>query len=204
MLIDLHVHTRPRSACSSLSPDELIEAAKAAGLDGLCLTEHDALWSQAEAAALAARHRFLVLRGAEITTELGHVLVFGLERLATDVCFAWRLREHVTAAGGVMALAHPFRSGGPVDRGRTAGLFDALEAVNGSDGPALNRSAAGLAGGLRLPGLGGSDAHALHEVGTAATLFEVPVRDEETFLAALRAGRYRAVDLRGRTGVPEA
>jgi predicted metal-dependent phosphoesterase TrpH len=48
MLIDLHTHTRPLSHDSLLSPDELIEAAKAAGLDAICVTEHDFAWEPDE------------------------------------------------------------------------------------------------------------------------------------------------------------
>jgi hypothetical protein len=55
-----------------------------------------------------------------------------------------------------------------------------------------NDTAAGMAGSLRLPGIGGSDAHSVREVGVCATEFEAEVRDEGGFLEALRSGRYRA------------
>src|SRR3989304_2201581 len=51
MLIDLHTHTRPLSHDSLLTPDDLIEAAKAAGLDAVCLTEHDFTWDPEAGAA---------------------------------------------------------------------------------------------------------------------------------------------------------
>ncbi|SVD12573.1 uncharacterized protein METZ01_LOCUS365427, partial [marine metagenome] len=35
MLVDLHSHTWPRSHDSVLNPDDLIERAKKAGLDGI-------------------------------------------------------------------------------------------------------------------------------------------------------------------------
>ena len=60
--------------------DDLIQAAKVAGLDGVCLTEHDAFWDMHEVNALSRRHDFLVLPGSEINTDTGHVLVFGLQR----------------------------------------------------------------------------------------------------------------------------
>jgi len=52
MLIDLHTHTLPLSDDSELTPDELIEHAKSAGLDAICLTEHDAFWNDDDIAAL--------------------------------------------------------------------------------------------------------------------------------------------------------
>ena len=52
MLIDLHAHTSQESWDSTLTPDQLIESAKAAGLDGICLTEHDQFWSHDEVAGV--------------------------------------------------------------------------------------------------------------------------------------------------------
>ncbi len=63
-----------------MSVDELIEAAKDRGLDGVCLTEHDTFWSEEEIRTLSRRHGFLVLGGAELNTYAGHVLVFGLDQ----------------------------------------------------------------------------------------------------------------------------
>ena len=59
MLIDLHTHTHPLSHDSDLTPDALIEAAKKAGLDGVCLTEHDFFWEREKVEELGRRHDFL-------------------------------------------------------------------------------------------------------------------------------------------------
>ncbi len=45
MLIDIHIHTTRYSECSSLHPVDMAVAAKEAGLDGICLTEHQTVWS---------------------------------------------------------------------------------------------------------------------------------------------------------------
>src|SRR3972149_583374 len=65
MLIDLHTHTRPLSHDSFLTPDDLIEAAKAAGLDAVCLTEHDFVWDPEAARDLARRHSFRITPAPE-------------------------------------------------------------------------------------------------------------------------------------------
>ena len=52
MLIDLHVHTSPRSLCSNIDPEELVQEAKRIGLDGFCLTEHQVLWDWEEVVGL--------------------------------------------------------------------------------------------------------------------------------------------------------
>ena len=61
MLIDLHTHTKPLSWDSLLSADDLVAMAKRAGLDGVCLTEHDMFWDHEKAAGLCRRHNFLVI-----------------------------------------------------------------------------------------------------------------------------------------------
>ena len=93
MIIDIHTHTYPTSVDSFIDADELIEEAKRIGLDGVCITDHewdracghcitdhDGFWDHREVEDLSKRHNFLVLPGCEVTTEEGHVLVYGLRR----------------------------------------------------------------------------------------------------------------------------
>src|SRR3990170_5637769 len=61
MLIDLHCHTRLGSEDSFLTPVELIQRAKALGLDGVCLTEHDWFWPPETLARLSEEHGILVV-----------------------------------------------------------------------------------------------------------------------------------------------
>src|SRR5207249_405483 len=108
-LIDLHTHTRPLSHDSVLSPDELVDAAKRAGLDGVCLTEHDFFWEHEATADLSRRHAFPVFPGIEVNTEFGHILVFGLERFVFGMHRLADLVRLVGGAGGAMVAAHPYR-----------------------------------------------------------------------------------------------
>jgi predicted metal-dependent phosphoesterase TrpH len=197
VLVDLHCHTQPLSACSSLAPAELARLARAAGLDAVCLTEHDRLRSADELRALSEEHGLLLLRGMEVTTELGHVLVFGLDSVPPGQFLAATLRREVEEAGGLMLLAHPARPGQPaVDPRTLAVLFDAAEGVNGSDSPAQNAAATRLGATLALPPTGGSDCHSPREVGAAATRLVRPVTNEAELIEELRRGRHQAVDLR--------
>lgn len=196
MLIDLHCHTKVHSSCSNLEPAELVRLSREAGLDGVCLTEHDRLWDAAEIAALGAEHGFLVLRAIEVTTEMGHVLAYGLDAYAPEMASASALRRDIDAVGGFMALAHPARDQTLRLRDTaSAALFDALEVMNGSDGR-LQRFAEPLAGGYARPGIAGSDCHASYEAGACATRFDDAIDSEAALVRALRAGRYRAEALR--------
>ena len=109
LLIDLHTHSYPKSDDSFMSVDELIESTKAAGLEGICLTDHDAFWTLEEARELSRRHDFLVLPGSEVNTDGGHVLVFGLAKYEFGMHKPDYLRACAERVGGVLIAAHPYR-----------------------------------------------------------------------------------------------
>ena len=194
MLIDLHCHTRPLSSCSALGPDELVHIAAERGLDGICLTEHDRAWDGAELAELRARANLPIFSGVELTTDMGHVLAFGLETSGFSP-IAREVFAAAEAAGAVLFLAHPARDGLLRVTYETVEFFASVESLNGSDSRLQNMAASGLAKGFRLPGIGGSDAHTVAEVGRAATRFDEQIVTDRELLQALKSGRYEAVFL---------
>ena len=70
MTIDLHTHSNRSDGTDT--PTELVENAKAAGLDVVALTDHDTTvgWDEAEAAA--ERVGIRLVKGIEVSTELEH------------------------------------------------------------------------------------------------------------------------------------
>jgi predicted metal-dependent phosphoesterase TrpH len=197
--IDLHVHTA-HSGDNRAEPQEVLECAIAAGLDGIAFTEHYSYAASSFADRMRERDgaRILVLRGVEISTEEGHCLVFGVDTDPLGLGFA-PLREvvrAVAAAGGVAIPSHPYRPGSGVgELVRTVPGLTAIEGCNGVNMRAMNERAMATAAALGLPTTGGSDAHVPSEVGACYTLFEEPVT-AEGFVDRLRAGRYRGVDTR--------
>jgi predicted metal-dependent phosphoesterase TrpH len=219
MLIDLHAHTFPLSDDSFLGPDELVEQAKAVGLDGVCLTEHDFAWEPTKARELARRHNFLVIPGIEVNTEDGHMLVFGLDRYIDGMHRMRELATLVEQAGGVIIAAHPYRRLMPfypaddelwslaLERAAASPAFQhvcALEAINGHGSQHENLFAWQLCARLSLPGIGGSDAHHVREVGICATRFQQPVYDVGDLVRELKAGRFHAVNLRTKAEAGES
>lgn len=212
MLIDLHTHSYPKSDDSFMAVDELILSAKAAGVDGVCLTEHDAFWSAAEASELSRRHGFLVLPGCELNTDTGHVLVFGLEEYQFGLHKPDYLRRVAAREGAVIVAAHPYRRRFLAERGQepearaemldraTADSFfricDAIESVNGRGTDLENTFSQELATLLGTRMTGGSDAHRPEQLGTAATRFDRRIGDLDGLIRELRAGRFRPADLR--------
>ena len=212
MVIDLHNHTAPLSWDSLLTPDELVSGAKEAGLDGICLTEHDQFWGHEEAQELSRRHNLLVLPGVEITTEEGHLLVFGLERYVFGMHRASFVKAEVERAGGAILAAHPYRRSfhegdGPwvppydeqVLKARGNPLLDVadgVETLNGRGSTWQNRFSADLCRSRGMRAAGASDAHDVGDIATYATEFERPVRELQELIAELKAGRFRPVELR--------
>ena len=207
LLIDLHTHTYPKSDDSFVSVDDLIDQAKTLGLEGICLTEHDQFWSLDDVKSLSRRHEFLVLPGSEINTDAGHILVFGLREYVFGLHKPAFLRRSVTKAGGVMIAAHPYRRRYLSDQGRNPEaraemlrravaddfflMCDAIEGCNGRGKPDENEFSRDLGNALALRATAGSDAHRVEQLGTAATRFERRVKDLETLVAELKAGRFR-------------
>lgn len=207
VVIDLHVHSYPASPCSSISIQQIIKEARGVGLDGICLTDHNHLWDQGEVEAMRQEHGFLILRGNEITTDQGDVLVFGLEEDILGVIKLEELREKVLRADGFMIAAHPFRGfltfgigflGLTPEKAMERPLFkrvDALEVLNSKVSDNENSFSARVAQGLRLPVTGGSDAHSAGEVGLYATRFPRRINNERDLVEALKAGGYSPVAL---------
>ena len=224
MLIDLHVHTR-LSSDSKVAPEQYFEAigSHAVGLGAICFTEHRLFPEDAELdatyAAMAERYRVHIFKGIEVDTNLGHLLVFGVNaairhrfRLDSRMIRAEHLIEVVHDEGGVAIPAHPFRDSGYGSRlddllARLGPALSVVEAVNGQNTGEQNREAIAVAEKLGLTAVGGSDAHFATPAWflTCATELEREVATVEELCAELRAGRARpyffetATDLRRRS-----
>jgi len=211
-LIDLHTHSYPKSDDSFISVDELIGEAKRLGLDGVCLTDHDAFWSRDETWDLSQRHNFLVLPGVELNTDSGHVVAFGLDRYLFGMHKPAFLRKLVDEKGGVMIAAHPYRRRfleGPAQNAASRremleqasadeffGYCDAIEGINGRGSVQENCFSLDLRDRLAMRATGGSDAHRRGQFGTAATRFQKKITGLPDLITEIRQGRFCAVDLK--------
>ena len=203
---------------SFMSVDEAIEGAKSLGLDGICLTDHDAFWAEQQARELSLKHEFLVLPGSEINTDAGHVLTFGLRRYEFGMHKPEFLRACADRDGGVLIAAHPYRRrfleqpgsdpdvrAGMLERAVSDPFFDLCEAVEGLNGRGSveqNRYSADLGVSLTLPATAGSDAHRVAQLGTAATEFHGKIEEVADLIRLLKSGQYRPVDLRAGVAGP--
>ena len=202
MIIDLHVHTDRYSQCSSLSPESAIMNAKSRGLDGICFMEHNAVWDRKDTEELSRVHDFLVVRGMEVGTDMGHILVFGMEQYEKQMNSIMALRSLVKAGHGTMIAAHPFRRPLYPNRGygdwaltispqvgakrEIFSMIDGLEVFNGRSSPIESLVSLKVSKDLGLMNMAGSDAHCPEEVGKSATFFPADIHNEDDFLKAVR------------------
>jgi predicted metal-dependent phosphoesterase TrpH len=210
--IDLHLHTSRGSSDSNVSPQQVIERAREIGLDAVCVTEHDHIWDMQEIQALAAEAGVVVLRGMEVTTEVGHVGAFGLDRYVGGIYRLKELRRVADECGGLLIANHPFRykldpkltffnnheaafDAGDVRKAAEQAVFslvDAVEVLNGCCSEEENRFAQQVARALNLVEVAGSDSHSVDSVGCVCTVLEAPALSERALIDAIKAGRSRA------------
>jgi PHP family Zn ribbon phosphoesterase len=73
---DLHVHT-PASACfgdKSVTPEQIVEAAIAMGLELIAITDHNTVSAIDDIRRSAAKKNLIVFPGVELSTKEGHVV----------------------------------------------------------------------------------------------------------------------------------
>jgi 3',5'-nucleoside bisphosphate phosphatase len=160
-LVDLHAHTSASDGGDD--PRALVEAAAAAGVGVLAVTDHDTVAAVAEARAAGRRLGVEVLAGCEVTAQVGdrvvHVLLYGEGLLAPDLgeaveaarrgrharnlAIGERLREltgvgyqEAAAVAGDSALSRAHFARALVARGAVADVAEAFDRYLSSGRPA--------------------------------------------------------------------
>ena len=203
MIIDLHTHTFPLSDDSQLELPELVQQAKEAGIDAICLTEHDWFRNKDTLTRLSQEHDFLILPGVELNTEVGHILVFGVEKYRFGMHRTEYLKTAVDEIGGAMIFAHPYRRNfyshddpqnavehyyhKPALR-----LMDAIEVLNGRGTESQNKFSQELCHRLNLKGIGASDAHYVRAIGLCYTAIDAREATVDAVREAIENGRCEA------------
>ena len=212
-IVDMHVHTVRGAADSSLTPDQLIDEARRIGLSGVNISEHDRVWNPQQLDEFRQRSGLFVSRGMEVSTDLGHMIVVGLDGYLPGIRKATELRRVLDEIGGFMTVAHPFRhffdpihfrrDGRPpfdmtpeeaAERIPVFRVVDEIEVANGGSTLRENQFALKVAQLLGKRGIGASDCHSTNGVGYYVTVFEEALRDQEHLLALLHARRFFAAE----------
>jgi predicted metal-dependent phosphoesterase TrpH len=210
--VDLHLHTNRGSADSNLMPKDLVERARTIGIGAVCITEHDTIWDLNEIAPMTSEANVICIRGMEVTTEMGHVGVFGLSEYIGGIYKLAELRKVVDKFGGIMVANHPFRykldprfsfintDHEPIDPEypeRAAKLeiiqmCDAVEVLNGACSEEENLFALKVARTLGMAEVAGSDSHSANSIGVVTTLFSEPVHNDRELIESIKSHTTRA------------
>jgi predicted metal-dependent phosphoesterase TrpH len=197
MHFDMHIHTSRHSPDSVMDPVAMVRRARQLGLDGLVITEHDWLWTEAELQELrAVEPELVVLAGIEVSAREGHFLVYGVYNpfaLGRGIGVADLCRE-VHRQGGAVVAAHPFRWGQPFDEilSEERPELDGLEMMSNNMDATCRRRAADIQRGRHFAELGNSDAHDVNTLGFCYTQFDATVRNNRELVAAIRERRSTA------------
>ena len=206
---DLHMHTTASDGWPS--PHELVDHARATGLDVIAVTDHDTIEGALRACDHAAsRSKLQVVVGEEVSSREGHIVGLFIEKRIRPGMSAAATVHAIHEQGGLAVAVHPFwrtqrRTRGGLVHGvgwLAAELdFDAIEVENATPGfYVFNQLARRLNMGLGSAELGGSDAHILDAVGRAFTEFPGKTSKDlrsaiESAATVARRRRYRAVGL---------
>ncbi|MDR7664753.1 PHP domain-containing protein [Methanosarcina sp. Z-7115] len=190
MKFDLHVHS-DHSKDSKSSHDDILEAARKRGLEGLAICDHDTIEGglACEIRALELGLEISVIPGVEVTSSKGHILVLGVRKDIEPLLSPEETIRRARKLGGTVIIPHPFkRSSHGI--GSFEGLdIDAVEVFNSRclfNG--ANRKAAIEAKRLEIPGVAGSDSHIPEMVGQAYTEIDASENTLEAVLRAIREG----------------
>lgn len=205
MILDLHTHSiksddgraKVNNYCQWIKT-------KNVPIDGFVLTEHRQFDFESDYSELAADYGITILKGAEVETEYGHVLVYGVnEALYQEFDFSEigleleMVIEKCNEHGAVAAPCHPGRprvgmSAHLEEHGVPKGVR-IVEIFNGGSRGDEDRIAADMAQELGYVGIGGSDSHIVSHIGRCATRFKNPITSEAELVEALKAEEFEAI-----------
>ncbi|MEM0340100.1 MAG: PHP domain-containing protein [Acidilobaceae archaeon] len=195
MMLKADVHVHSTESDGSIEPHEVILLAKKRGLDVVAITDHDTFKGSiaAQRYSRLSVDKILVLAGAEVSTEWGHILVLCEKApqwiLSRD---PYELKERASKDNCVLIASHPFdvtQSSVRTKIFTERGFFDGVEVWNASSLPVFNLLTLILADKVKAAWLASSDAHVPEEVGAAFSLVDSDSANADSVLEAIRKGR---------------
>ncbi|MGQ9624755.1 MAG: CehA/McbA family metallohydrolase [Candidatus Bathycorpusculaceae bacterium] len=188
---DLHIHTT-YSFDASIPPKTLVEQLYAHPfIKAIAVTDHNTVEGYYKVRELAAPYKdIVIIPGVEVATIEGDLIVLGVAEMPPKPWTVQSVIDFAKEKNGVVIAAHPYRIYGLGDAVKKYDV-DAIEVLNGASQPYVNKKAENLARELELPGVAGSDAHAVSELWTAYTEIQASL-DINEILEAIKMGLVRA------------
>ena len=207
MFIDMHVHSKQSDDAGGTVEGYLkwinVLRKKGYQVDGIALTEHRSFDLEVDYSSLAGQYGAVVLKGAEIETDLGHVLVYGITaKLMDQFDFkdinlpALELYKAVRDTGGYAIAAHPGRPRiglwQHIQNGAQLDGIQTIERFNGGSSAEENSLAGQMAEEHGFHCVGGSDSHYVSTIGKCITRFERRITCVEELVEQLSLGDFDA------------
>lgn len=204
MLIDLHIHSNRRGD-SPLDPREIIARAKNTVLDGIVFTDSGYNNDDIELKNYGKELGLIVLFGAELHTDKGHMLVYLPEpyRLNELRDTKYKIKDVlniVKELRGVVVAAHPYSK--DIENPLGDALFNiegitAIETECGFSDNTANMLAYDAASRLGINMTAGSAIKdSFENLGAYATLFSGIIKDEQELVDKLLNTRYYPVRIK--------
>ena len=188
MLVDMHLHEKLFSADSYLTVEEIVQIAKARGLDAVCITDHDDMGFKNLVEEYSKRLDFPIFVGVEFFSLQGDITAWGIDSIPDHRIDAQPFIDQVNAAKGFCVSCHPFRNNnrGLEDNLRNVQGLHGVEVLNGSTSMEANRTALRYCRELGLKAIGASDAHITAKVARYVTWLPEKVNTLSDFIEQLR------------------
>lgn len=190
----MHSHTL-HSGDSTTTIDEVVEAVTEAGINVLCVTDHNSISGVAQLVKVLEREGICrVIAGEEVRTHAGEIIGLFLSQRIPFGENAMHTARVIREQGGLVYVPHPFDpmrrniSEAALNDLTQAGLVDAIEVFNAKTSlQSLNARAQLFATDHDIAQGAGSDAHVPLAIGSA--FVDMPDFDgPNDFLNALRRG----------------
>ena len=165
--VDFHTHTY-HSYDSMMRPEKILQLAKARGLNGIVISDHDTIKGGVECAALNKDANFKVYVSSEVKTSVGDITGINLKEEITATNFS-EVVQQIKNQGGLVLLVHPYHHH-KLDE-INFDVIDLVEGYNGREFPSNNAKAVELAKKYSKPIIAGSDAHVYSEVANCKTFY---------------------------------
>lgn len=208
MILDLHTHSiksddgraKVENYCQWIRSRDL-------PVDGFVLTEHRQFDLESDYASLADKFDLCILKGSEVETEYGHVLLFGVtSKLIAAFDFSSirvplaTVLAAADASGAIAVPCHPGRKRvgmfAHVDELGVPQGVRIVEIYNGGSRDNEDQIASEWTSKLGYLGIGGSDSHIVSHIGRCVTRFPASIASEGELVEALKAEEFEAINLK--------
>ena len=180
---DLHIHS-DYSFDSKSSIKKILKKSKKENLDIIAITDHEEFEGSNKLYNLSKK--IVIIKGEEIDTEFGDIIGLFLKKKIKTKRFSEVISE-IKKQGGIVVLPHP--SLHHILTENVLKSVDLIEIFNSRVGDSGNLMAQRLSKYLKKPGIAGSDAHFIFEIGNGVTIINSKTKNIEDIKRALLTGK---------------